>query len=218
MPIERRHVGKRLSEAVVFTPGGERMVYLAGQVAEDGKADMTTADEAGAGVDRPAARRSRQRQVAHPVRDDLPARHGRLPRAERGVGSVGRARPDAGARDGRGGARQRRLQGRDPGRRHGARPKARHYRHEQALRPGHRRRHRAARCRDHVPSTASTLPVTREMFDEVMVRCYAPASFIPVRGEGSRVWDQDGRMYIDFAARRGGHLARPLPSRRWSAR
>ena len=50
------------------------------------------------------------------------------------------------------------------------------------------------------PSTASTLPVTREMFDEVMVRCYAPASFIPVRGEGSRVWDQDGRMYIDFAA------------------
>jgi len=50
------------------------------------------------------------------------------------------------------------------------------------------------------PSTASTLPVTREMFDEVMVRCYAPASFIPVRGEGSRVWDQQGRMYIDFAA------------------
>ena len=44
------------------------------------------------------------------------------------------------------------------------------------------------------------MPVTREMFDEVMVRCYAPASFIPVRGEGSRVWDQDGRMYIDFAA------------------
>ncbi len=25
-------------------------------------------------------------------------------------------------------------------------------------------------------------------------------SFIPVRGEGSRVWDQDGRMYIDFAS------------------
>src|SRR6187397_3358629 len=50
------------------------------------------------------------------------------------------------------------------------------------------------------PSTASTIPVTREMFDEVMVRCYAPAPFIPVRGEGSRVWDQQGRMYIDFAA------------------
>lgn len=42
MPIERRHVGKRLSECVVFTPGSERLVYLAGQVAEDGKADMTT--------------------------------------------------------------------------------------------------------------------------------------------------------------------------------
>jgi acetylornithine/N-succinyldiaminopimelate aminotransferase len=49
-------------------------------------------------------------------------------------------------------------------------------------------------------TTAATMPVTREMFDEVMVRCYAPAPFIPVRGEGSRVWDQEGRMYIDFAA------------------
>lgn len=51
-----------------------------------------------------------------------------------------------------------------------------------------------------LPSTAATLPVTRAMFDEVMVRCYAPAAFVPVRGEGSRIWDQDGRMYIDFAA------------------
>ncbi len=42
MPIERRHVGKRLSEAVVFTPGNERLVYLAGQVAEDRSADVTT--------------------------------------------------------------------------------------------------------------------------------------------------------------------------------
>ncbi|MEO8849545.1 MAG: acetylornithine/succinyldiaminopimelate transaminase [Casimicrobiaceae bacterium] len=44
------------------------------------------------------------------------------------------------------------------------------------------------------------MPVTRELFDTVMVPCYAPAQFIPVRGEGSRVWDQQGRMYIDFAA------------------
>ncbi|MBA3504177.1 MAG: acetylornithine/succinyldiaminopimelate transaminase [Betaproteobacteria bacterium] len=51
-----------------------------------------------------------------------------------------------------------------------------------------------------VPSTAATLPVTRAMFDQLLVPCYAPASFVPVRGEGSRVWDQDGRMYIDFAA------------------
>jgi enamine deaminase RidA (YjgF/YER057c/UK114 family) len=45
MPIERRHVGKRLSESVVFTPAGERLVYLAGQVAEDPKADMKTQSE-----------------------------------------------------------------------------------------------------------------------------------------------------------------------------
>ena len=38
------------------------------------------------------------------------------------------------------------------------------------------------------------------MFDEYMVPCFAPAQFIPVRGEGSRVWDQQGRMYIDFAS------------------
>jgi len=40
MPIERRHAGKRLSDAVVFTPGSERLVYLAGQVADDPKANM----------------------------------------------------------------------------------------------------------------------------------------------------------------------------------
>ncbi len=50
------------------------------------------------------------------------------------------------------------------------------------------------------PSAAATLPVTRAMFDELMVPIYAPAPFVPVRGEGSRVWDQDGKMYIDFAA------------------
>src|SRR5690242_1986386 len=44
------------------------------------------------------------------------------------------------------------------------------------------------------------LPVTRAMFDQWMVPCYAPAEFIPVRGLGSRVWDQQGKMYIDFAA------------------
>jgi acetylornithine/N-succinyldiaminopimelate aminotransferase len=46
---------------------------------------------------------------------------------------------------------------------------------------------------------AALLPVSRATFDEVMVPCFAPAPFLPVRGEGSRVWDQDGRMYIDFA-------------------
>src|SRR5512132_3221596 len=48
--------------------------------------------------------------------------------------------------------------------------------------------------------TTASLPVNRATFDEVMVPCFAPAAFIPVRGEGSRVWDQEGRMYIDFAA------------------
>lgn len=43
------------------------------------------------------------------------------------------------------------------------------------------------------------LPVMRPLFDEVMVPNYAPAQVIPVRGEGSRVWDQESREYIDLA-------------------
>jgi acetylornithine/N-succinyldiaminopimelate aminotransferase len=41
-------------------------------------------------------------------------------------------------------------------------------------------------------------PVSRELFDEVMVPNYAPGSIIPVRGEGSRIWDQHGREFIDL--------------------
>lgn len=41
--------------------------------------------------------------------------------------------------------------------------------------------------------------VTRADFDQVMVPSYGPANFIPVKGLGSRVWDQDGREFIDFA-------------------
>ncbi|CBG88072.1 succinylornithine/acetylornithine transaminase [Citrobacter rodentium] len=41
--------------------------------------------------------------------------------------------------------------------------------------------------------------ITRENFDEWMMPVYAPAPFIPVRGEGSRLWDQQGNEYIDFA-------------------
>lgn len=44
-----------------------------------------------------------------------------------------------------------------------------------------------------------SVQVTRDQFDEVMVPNYAPAKIIPVRGVGSRVWDQEGREYIDFA-------------------
>lgn len=41
--------------------------------------------------------------------------------------------------------------------------------------------------------------VNRELFDDVMVPNYAPSKVIPVRGEGSRVWDQNGKDYVDFA-------------------
>ncbi|ADO48807.1 succinylornithine/acetylornithine transaminase [[Enterobacter] lignolyticus] len=41
--------------------------------------------------------------------------------------------------------------------------------------------------------------VTRGNFDDWMMPVYAPAAFIPVRGEGSRLWDQQGKEYIDFA-------------------
>ncbi|NGY05467.1 acetylornithine/succinyldiaminopimelate transaminase [Solimonas terrae] len=41
--------------------------------------------------------------------------------------------------------------------------------------------------------------VTRQTFDEVMVPNYSPADVIPVRGLGSRWWDQQGREYVDFA-------------------
>jgi acetylornithine/N-succinyldiaminopimelate aminotransferase len=42
-------------------------------------------------------------------------------------------------------------------------------------------------------------PVGRELFDDVMVPNYAPSTVIPVRGKGSRVWDQQDREFIDFA-------------------
>lgn len=41
--------------------------------------------------------------------------------------------------------------------------------------------------------------VVRADFDQVMVPNYAPAGFIPVRGKGSRVWDQQGRELVDLA-------------------
>ncbi|MEJ2764553.1 aspartate aminotransferase family protein [Photobacterium sp. MCCC 1A19761] len=41
--------------------------------------------------------------------------------------------------------------------------------------------------------------VGRELFDEVMVPCYSPMQIIPVKGRGSRIWDQEDREYVDFA-------------------
>ena len=59
--------------------------------------------------------------------------------------------------------------------------------------------------------------VERADFDRYMVPNYAPAAFIPVRGEGSRVWDQSGRELIDFA---GGIAVTSWATRirRWSRR
>jgi len=41
--------------------------------------------------------------------------------------------------------------------------------------------------------------VDRQTFDQVMVPNYAPGEIIPIRGQGSYLWDQEGRQYIDFA-------------------
>jgi acetylornithine/N-succinyldiaminopimelate aminotransferase len=41
--------------------------------------------------------------------------------------------------------------------------------------------------------------VNRQTFDQVMVPNYQPADIVPVRGAGSRIWDQDGREYLDLA-------------------
>ena len=43
----------------------------------------------------------------------------------------------------------------------------------------------------------------RELYDKVMLPNYSPASFIPERAEGSRLWDKDNKEYIDF----GGGIA-----------
>ena len=41
-------------------------------------------------------------------------------------------------------------------------------------------------------------PVTRQTFDDVMVPVFAPASFVPVRGSGLDLWDQNGKHYLDL--------------------
>lgn len=40
---------------------------------------------------------------------------------------------------------------------------------------------------------------SRADFDTYMLPVYSPVNMIPDRGEGSRVWDRDGREFIDFA-------------------
>jgi len=46
---------------------------------------------------------------------------------------------------------------------------------------------------------AEKMAVTRDTFDKVILPVYAPAQFVPVKGKGSRVWDQQGKEYIDFS-------------------
>lgn len=43
------------------------------------------------------------------------------------------------------------------------------------------------------------IAVSRATFDKVILPVYAPAQFVPVKGKGSRVWDQQGKEYIDFS-------------------
>jgi acetylornithine/N-succinyldiaminopimelate aminotransferase len=44
----------------------------------------------------------------------------------------------------------------------------------------------------------SNTQITRPLFDQIMVPNYAPLNMIPVRGEGSRVWDQENNEYLDL--------------------
>ncbi|QCI25153.1 aspartate aminotransferase family protein [Buchnera aphidicola (Rhopalosiphum padi)] len=41
--------------------------------------------------------------------------------------------------------------------------------------------------------------ITRDSFNQLILPVYNPAFFIPVKGKGSRIWDQKGKEYIDFS-------------------
>lgn len=53
--------------------------------------------------------------------------------------------------------------------------------------------------------------ISRQDFDQWMMPVYAPAPFIPVRGEGAWLWDQQGKGYIDFCWRYRGKCAGTRP-------
>ena len=46
---------------------------------------------------------------------------------------------------------------------------------------------------------SQSMQVSRADFDRFMMPNYAPVDMVPVRGQGSRLWDQEGREYIDLA-------------------
>lgn len=49
-------------------------------------------------------------------------------------------------------------------------------------------------------NAAKPQAVSRETFNAVMVPNYSPMAVVPDRGEGARLWDTDGKEYLDFAA------------------
>ena len=117
MTIERRHVGKRLSELVINRASGT--AYLAGQVADDPKADITgQTRQVLAQIDdllsrpAPTRRRSCRRRSTCPTWRDFAAMN-----AVWETWVVPGA--DACARHRAGEARRARVQDRDPGRRGG---------------------------------------------------------------------------------------------------
>ena len=48
-------------------------------------------------------------------------------------------------------------------------------------------------------TTATDRPSTAELYDAYALKNYAPAPITLVRGQGARVWDDEGRSYLDFA-------------------
>ena len=115
MPIERRNPGKRSPKPSCSRRGGERTVYLAGQVADDRDANMTTqTKQVLASIDRLLAEvgsdksRLLSATIYLPDMADFPTLNAIW---EQWV--VGGA--DASARDGAGCARASGLQSGDPG-------------------------------------------------------------------------------------------------------
>ncbi len=50
------------------------------------------------------------------------------------------------------------------------------------------------------PAEMSSVASARADFDAVMTPNYAPMEIMPAYGRGSRLWDTEGREYVDFAA------------------
>ncbi len=66
------------------------------------------------------------------------------------------------------------------------------------------RRHRLPvkkpRSRDCKINNMKKMKQPLPLYEQVMTPNYAPMPMIPARGDGSRVWDTDGKVYLDFAA------------------